>query len=689
MRRARPGRARRGCAAAALLGALALPALAAGASREAPASPYGLLASPLKTPPLDPLPLCIAPDLSPHLAELAQRAVAGALGDALGALQADLEGTTPAAPEQTLLVATLRARAAGDRAARHEARRGLEIALSRGETAPPGVRVCARLEAARLDLLLGRRPEAAAQAALALRDAGTPPPAAIAEAAGFLRAEALYLAGWRADAQALHETLAASSNGSLAAAARLRLADLRFDADPASARRDYDAVLDPVASAGSVWALRAAEAALAEHDAAAARAWIERFLRRAPSREAAALARIRLADCHALENEPTPSLGMLAAVAEEQEGTPIGTLARLRGLELRRDRQPGAEALEFLRASLGAEQPGLAAYAAALLGRALAEAGALDEAIEVVSRLAAGRGADALGELVGDAFDRALAAASRDAGSDAECGRLVRRMGGRIALLLSHARAPEPFLRLADCYTQLGLARSALEVQRDVARSFGQRSTPDFALRVARTALIARELALARRVAEAEAGVLGAPSAEWSLLLGEVELAEGRWAEAAARLAERVREGRPAAARVRGLLALARAASHLAPAEPWRDTLDDALFRLGGAEIEAAPAAVGEAALLVGDLQRRAGDAARAERAYALALERLPGGAQRAEAGYWLALLTRDPVGGTLALQQAAQTRGGGDWARLAANELQIERLRAELGGGAAAETQP
>jgi tetratricopeptide (TPR) repeat protein len=676
--------------------------LAAGATAlDLPPGPEALPGSGwLRPPPLEPVRTCEAPSAEPvralpPSAAAAPRPRAGVKGKkkpaaAKPAAEAATRNETVAPPPQGApapsdvgLAAAMRAARRADTsekmgAAAEELARAVEKAAGGPDVS------CAELERARLELRRGRLEEAAAAATRAARASD----GLHADEASFLRAEALYRSHWIHQATPIYESLARSKNARLAAAARLRLADLHFDESAASAHAEYESLLEGAETFGAdalAWAPRAAEAALAAGDPAAARRWLERYGKSAPSKEAAARAHIRIADTFVMEGQVGRAVALLASTTEEQGDSPTGALARLRALELQPPAASAtAESRAFLEQMLGAESPALSSYGGALLARALVAAGELDPALDVLSRASAHRVPPGLTKLVADAYDAALQAVlAGGSDTDPACVTLVRRLGGRAALLVGRARAPDAFLALGSCYTRLGLPQASLEIYRDVLHSYGTGDPESLALHVAETALAAGDTLLARRVLESRNEKVRATPAH-QLLLAEVELAEKRPDAAAALLAPLTASDARGSDRLRATVGLARAASDLADPAPYREALDDAVRALAKGDTGSRRAQLGEAAFLTGRLHRRAGDAEHARACFAIAVESLPPGAMRSEAAYWRASVSESALEATLALDDAA-AGDASPWSRLARNALAIDALRSEIETGGAA----
>jgi len=666
---------------AALAALAAVGAPRAGAAAPVHPSPYRVLrADLLATPPVDAFPFCVAEDLDPELRAPAETAATGDLDGARSALAERPEAGGAARP---LLEAALAARAAKTSDARRAARVALRRAFAAG--GPPGALACARLEAARLELFEARFPEAAAHAAVAGRlRSQTQSPGRIGEPVQHYRAEALYLAGHLDAAQGLYQRLAASDRARTAAAARLRLSDVDFDrGEVEAARTGYETLLSRAADFGAStrgWALRAAEAALVDGDHAAAANWVQRFLLTEPPPRAAALARVRMADALVARGDGAPAREALEAVASAHAGTPLAHLARVRLVDLGVDPWDRAQRLDHLRAAATGPDDGVSLYARAVLAHTLRQMGMVEEALGVLARLAYEAPPAEMAPFLAADIDAVMELATARVRGESGCAALVEQVGAYRATLARHARSPEPFLRLAACYEHLHLPAVALEVYRQLIRSFGKAAGEAAALPVARAALATGDAGLARTAAVAGVRRGGPQADRWRVLLGEAELFDGRFAAALEALRPLVERGAPAEDPVRAIVAMARAASRRPASDADRERLGEAIGRLSAGARDAGGERLGEAALLTADLHRQSARHERAVELYALAVSRLSAGVMRAQAAYWLGALHPDPAEGRAAWAVAAETADGGPWARLAATELAMADLRTRVG---------
>ncbi len=660
-----------------------------------PAPDRVLGAALLRTPPLDLLPVCVPRDLSAGLAGIASAAAAGRPGDALEALSGlDHPGASDLAGGEVLR-AILLARTTRDRAGLRAARAALRRALA-GE-APASARVCARLEASRVELLLGFGPEAAAHAARAAREGGPLPPA-LERRVAFLRAEARYLGGDEAGAAARFAELVDTRQPEVAVGAALRLADAAFDhGDRAAAFARYPEAVGRLAElrgVDPVWLMRTAEAAIAAGAAPKALPWLTRLDRTGGPPELVAAGRIRQADLWAASGQAVRARDLLLAIEGDEElPRTVRMLASVRMADLGVSPRDPGELLADLRAAALAPDPLLATYGRSVLLGALLERGEFDEALDVAGRLLVQEPPDALAPGIRARIDALLRALAPDVVETKRCRTFVMRVGGRRRLLIGAASEPAPLVRLGECYAEIGLLEVALEVYRSVAASLGLEGARAVVMPMARAAFEAGDLEVARTAARAYLRQGGPNLAPWRLLLGEVELEAGRLERAREPLVAALRGGSlHGRDRVRGLLALARVASRRKGGEEDRRLLHDAFLALDDATAETGGGDLGEAALLTAELFRRAGEPEPALALYRLAADFLPDGFRLAEATYWLGSLSPDPDERRTALERAAGLEEGGRFASLARHELEIAPLRAAVGrspGGSPAELRP
>ncbi len=674
---------------------LAAQILALGASAEPPSGPrivpprpdWILGPSLLRTPPIDAVRFCSGARVDPEYVAILERAAR----DPESALRRVNAMEEPDDAGAELLGAALEARLADapeTRARSHGVLRGLLTRL-----APRGLASCGYLELARLELHLGLHPEAAASSRRAddlAEDPGAR--AALRDSSGFLRAEALYLGGRSDAAGPLYLELLDAGDARIARAARLRLADLRFDEGAgAQVLEDYTRVLgseQPFGADPLRWAPRAAEAALAAGDLRLARSWLVRLLEREESMTHDLPSWIRLADVRAAEGRRGDSRTLLTKLDTEHAGTPLGMLARLRIFDLGIEKMASQEVFQTLRRLLAeTTHVGIGAYARLVLGRRLLDNGDLDASIPVLVRASYDSAAPDLAGLARSELERALRQAAEDARDDEGCARLVQRLGGIRSLLIRTARDAQPFRRLGECYEQLGLPVAALDVYRSLARAFGAAVATDLTLPVARASFAAGDLASARTAAASQIAAHPRAAPAWRLLLAEVELAQGRAEPAAALLAGLVHERLSPEVDARTLLLLARATQQAPDSANRRSLLRRQIQ--ARAALDPGPHARehAQAALVAAALHRRAGQPARSRALYEQALAWLPPGASAAEAAYWVGVLRPGGAVSAQALDRAAQAPAPAPFARLASARLALEQLRERLGVGSGRDT--
>jgi len=690
---------RRLLALAPALAGLALGA-AAGTAAPAPPSPYEILDRRwLATPLLEAVSLCLPSDLPASLGAVAARARAG---ESPSALALRLREPGPAAgpdPERGHLAALLAARGARERAERLAALAGLRALAEEPEPGargvPDGFRLCAHLESARLLLALERFPEAAAQASragrLASERAATAP---LAESAELYRAEGLFRAGWLREADLAYRRLAYSTQWPLAAAARLRVADAVFErGDRARVAEDYETLLARAGDFGASergWALRASEAALAAGRREPARRFAERLLALEPTHPARPAVEIRLADLALLDEREAEARERLERLAQAEGESPAGWLARARLAALPGEPAAAAQRLEALATLARVPHRNVSLYAQALLVHELVGRGDWDEALALHARLSYEAVPDWLAPQRRRDLARTLAAVAALADGEAGCLGLVRRLGGRYALLAGSTLDPAPFLRLGGCYESRGLALLAHKVYRSLA--VGEAAAREVALPLARTALASGDLAYVRRAAAGTVRRAGEEAGHWLLILAEGELADGSRTRARQLLRALVERGEPAGQRLAALRAFALSLAAPAAAsgergapagdadDPDRELLRRGLEGLGPEERAADPRTFGEAALLAAEGERRAGRAHSARALYASAAAALPPGATHSHAAYFAAALAPALDAAALTWRTEAEQAPPGGWQRLARAEAGIAPVRDRLG---------
>ncbi len=590
-------------------------------------------------------------------------------------------------PELRLWLAVVSARVADTRLRRTEAIHVIDQALGRGGSSE--ARVCAFLERGRAELHNHRAPEASASALRALREGeGAELPADRAEAARFLRAEAMLLARRNEESRSLYESLADATVDRLAAAARLRLVAGMGDELPAQVgwlrfrtrfeeARSLDLDLrafDRVAT----------ESALRAGDSRRALVHISRAADLEGDELATGLAVIRKADVLVARGRGSDALIALERVADVHSDRDVRRLARVRIADHQLGEATEADRLEVLREAAGSPERGLSIHARALILHRQVQSGEIDQALETYARLAYEDADDELAPTHRDDLDAALLAAV-----ESHCPTTVRRLGGRRELLLRQARVSEPFVALADCYLALGMPVPALASYRAVTRAFGPELATRLTLRLARASLGAGDLPAVRaalrahlRGGESEdvpAGGLAGDS--WSLFEAELALREGRDEAAAELLLPVVQQGD---APLRALGWLAELVARGVAGEDAMMLLEDETSRW---QLDPDPKADDSevsvragVALVLADRLADAGELGRAHYYYGLAAESLPDGSRRARARFQRARLSKDRQRRREFERAAVPTAGADHWSRLATLELRAFELRQEIG---------
>jgi len=436
------------------------------ASEPLPPSPYVLVPGAfLETPLLEAVPYCTPDGLDPVIDPIIEQADAGAWQSARELLGEWIRRQS--APDEALHVLedVLAARAAPDREAWLAVASRLRARLR--EASVPDQALCLRMELARILMLLGRESEAAAQWALAERllDARDPPDASRRLALAFGQAEVLYRTGMRFDAHLAYRELAHADEPRLAAAARLRLTDLSFDAG----RREqvsveYEALLPRATAFGASaegWALRAAEAALAVGEHERGLRWIERFVESGPEPEVLDLATIRQADLDVVLGDPTRARARLAELGRRREGEPLAALAAIRAIDLGVSNEAPGDRMERLLEIVRVHPHALRRYALDVLMAELIDRDEVEEALIVATRLAY-EGIDpvvtpSFGSRLDDLLERATATAGSESAntsgsSRTDCVGILGVLGGRYAMLIERASRLEPFVRVGECF---------------------------------------------------------------------------------------------------------------------------------------------------------------------------------------------------------------------------------------------
>ena len=587
-----------------------------------------------------------------------------------------------------LWLAAVSARVADTFTRRTEAIRAINEALAGGGGSE--ARVCAFLERGRAELRSHRAPEASASALQALREGeGAGLSAGRADAARFLRAEAMLLSRREEEARALYQALASSSADRLATAARLRLIEgngselppevawTRLQARLEEAR-SMDLDLRGFERVATEFALRAGDSRRALlHIALAADLGSDELT--------TGLATIRKVDVLVARGRASDALAILERILEQHKDVDVRRLARLRIVAHRLGDATEAEQREALLEAATSKERGVSLHARAMLLHLRVQAGEVDLALDDYARLAYDDPDDELAPTYRDDLDTMLLAAV-----ESHCPTVVRRLGGRRELLMRQARVSEPFVALADCYLALGMPAPALASYRAVTRAFGSELVSRLTLRLARASLSAGDLPAARALLRAhrsesdpvDVPVGGLAGDSWSLFGAEFALREGRDEAAAEFLLPIVRAGD---APLRAIRWLAELVAKQAAGEEALVLLEDETSRW---QLESDPlladtaevAARAHVALVLADRLLARGEPRRAHYYYGLAVESLRDGPQRARARFHRASLSegkrRRP-----AFEEATEPIPGAElWSRLASVELRSVGLRADIG---------
>jgi len=570
-----------------------------------------------------------------------------------------------------------------------EARAGLEALAADPD---PGLRACAQLELARLDLAERRLPDASLRVARAERVfAPRPLPPALREAADFQRAEALLRGGRAAEAAPLYAALLEAEQAGLGGAAALLLAELRAEASGSA--EDHAAFAARLAggtgfgATPAAWAPRAAELAIAAGDLDAARDWLAKADAAELDATSAGLVAVRRADVRLALGDAEPAAAALRKIAARHEEPRVRALAGVRLLHTGLARADDASLRRLLERAADGSDPNLASYARGVLVGRLRTEGEIAAALDLLVRLATDARAPQLAPDLPAQFAATLAAA---VAPEVDCAGVVERLGGRRGLLLRLAPSAEPFLRLGDCYLELGFAKPALAAYRAVTRRFGVEIAATVSLRAAEAAFAAGQRDAARAPAAAnlaragegrEVEDLGA----WMLLLARIELADGTASRTVALLEQALREDLVVPAQQAAALRLLAVAALREPldagrAAAVRTTLRRELAQLPEAEPPEQARLRHEALLHAADLHLAAGERRQAGELYRRAGAVLEQGPFAARSWYWGGALA---ARGDLAhdsWQRAVSVEAGGLWARLAADEIAVGALRQAIG---------
>lgn len=583
-----------------------------------------------------------------------------------------------------LWLAVLQARAADTDPRRNGAIRALDRAIAWG--GGHAAKVCAYLERSRVELALGRAPEASASALRALSLAGETADASVVETARFQRAEALRLAARFDEARPFYEALAKSKDETRSVAASLRLAE-RPDpaADPKQSwetlRRHLDRAVELDIDLRGL-ERRAAEHALRAGDTRRALLWIARAADIRGDDRTSRLATVRKADILMARERPDDALLALQTVAEVGDDRDLQLLALTRLALFGLGSGSDAERQAALEEATTSTEPGLARHARGLLLRRAVDDERPEDALRHYARLARDGADERFSPGYRDDLDRAL-----EMSVDSHCPTVVRRLGGRRESLMQEATVSEPFMALADCMLALDMPGPALATYRALSRGFGKELAEQLTLRLARASLGVGDLAAVAaavrahrnagdRDAEASGGLAGD---SWALFEAELALQQGRHEAAAEALIGILREPQ-APDRVAvwlAELALDGVAERAATAA-LEETV--ARWQLEASDGETAPVRAG-VALSVADLLVRQGQPRIAHYYYGLALDGLEGTEDQeailARARFQRAALSENGAPRREALEAAAQ--GKSLWSRLAGLELRSAALRTQV----------
>ncbi len=627
--------------------ALLCSVLPAGAARtpdaELPPSPYAILGSDLLDPPrLEAIAACIPTRLSMGLGDFEKAIGEGdfeAAGEHLDTFEGTIAIQEPAERESDLALirAVLAARKAVTREQRFAALALVEeITKHERDSERLG---CALAESARLLIAMGRLPEAyAATRRIVKQYAWQGDDHPLMLAARFYDAEILYQRGEEFDAHLAYREIAGSKHPRIAAAARLRLTDLSFDAGKSRpVQLEYETLLPHGQAFGARmadWALRASEAAIDAGDYNAARAWFERHAEEIEDRDARDVAEIRRADLEALQGRPDEAFKRLRGLFGRKGRPDIEALARVRSIDLGVSSAPPDERITQLHDATATANRRVRVYALAVLVHELLLLGRLDEGIGAVTRLAY-EGADpVLARRFPDDVDALLERVRIDASSDAGCRRMIRRLGGRYGILLDHSSNVEPFLTLGRCFEDLGFNDLAVGLYRSLPRTFGLSVARKVALPLARTSLGTGEPAMARAAAEVNLRHGDVDAKAWRALQARAEAALGHADKARAQLRKILREGAPEDQRVE-LLALY---ASLLDGRPYDDDtrlLTEQLKSVPKSQRGKFESAFSEANMRTAQILRRQGRMKSAREFYRVAAAHLPEGSRKREALYW------------------------------------------------------
>lgn len=642
---------------------------------------YGLQPA---TPPIDASAVCF-PD--PPSAEILERwpdldsATPGRLREILGQLDEALSVTAPPIDPETgvRLRWVLAARTERDRDGQVEIRRAL-LAIARLNE-DPRVRRCLYLEAARIALLQGLNPEAVA---LAQRAAPLVDHSHEEHTVLWIRAEALYQAGRRDEAAPLFARLDLEATERLRKAARLRSADLSTEAGRGkSALARYAELLPEAESFGaesSAWGPRAGEAAFQNGRFLEAVGYFRRYAEYQESAAERGLAQIRVADSAALAGRLPAATALLRDLSEVASDESVRTLAAVRLSVPPVGTRTSEIDIERLRGAGSSRNARVARHARGELARALLETGEPESALELLTELAFEEPRPSLVPWLDALLGEALQAVAENAQGDDACLQTIERIGWRRDFLLQRSLSAAPFFSLGACYERAGLPSQAIGLYRAMVKRFGLKVSEAIALPLARSALAASEIGVAR--AAAEARVSAGAGGEWQLLLARVRLAEGAPKEARDLLQPLLVAGTEVPLRRLAIEVFNASlqASDAVVAE--RETL---LRNATWLEDSDADPLRAHAQWLAAEAERRSGRPDRARPIYKRALTTLPPGSRRAQSHYWLGVLDPDPEQAREEYRVSAEMDGpgvasGAAWSKLAAEELGLAKLRERHG---------
>ena len=587
----------------------------------------------------------------------------------------DADAGDPPAP---LVDAIQSARAADDSSARTDAASRLQELLRGGEALE--WQSCGWVELARLQSLGGRHREAATSVLFAERsNAGSDRPPSLDRAIRFHRAEARLAMGEVEAARGLFDGLAGGGTP-VARAARLRLAELEHLEEPGARTRERleSRLRTHPGVVLAEWAPGLAEAAIREGELDDAAEWIDLALA-SPSGDAAldGVLAIRRADLLAAAGDRDEGLAALRAVAEEASNARVRRLAELRWIDW--TPRPGRTALRRLERTPEGEPARLRSYANALLARNAVAAEEHRRALELLVRVVHD-GADAPR---GISLTPLFTAAMRGLAAQTSCDEWVAAVGARRELLMRHTSAEDPFLRLGDCFLELGMASAALQTYRDAAKSFGPDLIPVLTYRTARAEQAIGAVGSATAVARSSVSAGRAPRSGWRSLLAEIRLAEERPEDALALLLPEFQaEGRaaPAVSPDADAAVLASRAAVAAGDVEWARRLH--AWRIVQELSDERPESLAEASLQIADLNRMADRQDEAVALYRLAADELPPGPLRSRALYWLETLS-DGADAPDASSSASEKEDDNDtWARLARERRALAAERLRIGPG-------